>query len=192
MQLYGLPIVEKNTFLHFEKSAAEIPRKQRRQSAPELVYQPSSTPTSSPRRFEKTQSLGSSEFVHERAQNQDARCTGQEEVYTVMIRNIPCSCKKQEIINAIAELGFIELHNFFYVPTRHGKTLGYAFIGFSNAELTDEFTRRMTGYRFLRRKSNKVVEIVPASIQGLDNTWEHFKDTSVMQTPAKPSFPSRD
>eukprot|EP00427_Karlodinium_veneficum_P015897 CAMPEP_0169124116 /NCGR_PEP_ID=MMETSP1015-20121227/34149_1 /TAXON_ID=342587 /ORGANISM="Karlodinium micrum, Strain CCMP2283" /LENGTH=218 /DNA_ID=CAMNT_0009187503 /DNA_START=57 /DNA_END=713 /DNA_ORIENTATION=- len=201
---YGLPIIEKNTFLHFEKSITESSLPQRRQSAPHLGYSSTSSPIVSPRSNEDmeqsqciTRSLDLEGTVGERFLREHARqgqcedIKSKEEVCTVMIKNIPCSCKKQDVINAVAELGFVDVHNFFYVPTRHGKTIGYAFIGFSNPELTKEFSQRMTGYRFVHRNSQKVVEIVPASIQGVDNTWEHFKDTSVMQTPSKPSFPSR-
>jgi hypothetical protein len=112
-------------------------------------------------------------------------------VYTVMIKNIPCSCKREDILQAVAELGFADQHDFFYVPMRHGKIPGYAFIGFPSTDLTRKFTIAMTGYRFSSKESKKSVIVVPASIQGLSKNVEYFKDSSVMQTDAKPFFMHR-
>jgi hypothetical protein len=124
-------------------------------------------------------------------QEKNHECHGNEEVYTVMMKNIPCSCKQEEIKDAIVAVGFGESYNFFYAPSRCGKSRGYAFVGFPSSVLRDDFSRSMTGYTFVRRNSRKVIEIAPASIQGGETTWHHFKDTYVMKTPWKPSFRRR-
>jgi hypothetical protein len=115
-----------------------------------------------------------------------------EDIYNVMIRNIPCSCKRDHIEEAIQELGFQDKHNFFYVPTRHGKTRGFAFIGFPEPSFTREFVRKMTGYKFPGKASPKFISVVPASLQGVRENFSHFKSTSVMMhKDARPVFRNR-
>jgi RNA recognition motif-containing protein len=116
----------------------------------------------------------------------------EEEVYTVMVRNIPCSCKRQEVLDAIEEVGFKDRYEFFYLPTRYSKYLGYAFIGFPDPRTTKEFTEAMTGYRFRSRSSQKVISVVPAHIQGLGNNMRHFQDLYVMRTRHVPTFNHSD
>jgi RNA recognition motif-containing protein len=105
-----------------------------------------------------------------------------------LAKNIPCSCKKVEVIDLLKHFGFMERSNFFYLPTRHGKILGYAFIGFQDAEVAEQFRKTMTGYQMPQKKSTKVIDVLPANIQGLSNNWEHFKNTTVMQSHAGPVF----
>lgn len=112
-----------------------------------------------------------------------------EDIYTVMIRNIPCSCKRDHIIEAIQTLGFQDSHEFFYVPTRNGKTRGYAFLGFADPSVTRQFVKKMTGHKFPGKTSSKFITVVPASIQGFRKNLSHFESTSVMKNrDAKPVF----
>ena len=55
---------------------------------------------------------------------------------TVMMKNIPCGCSQQQVLDAIADVGFADLHMFFYLPTRRSKSLGYAFVGFADVPTT--------------------------------------------------------
>lgn len=113
-----------------------------------------------------------------------------EEVQTVMIRGIPCKCSREDILEAVEELGFGQKYDFFYVPLRRGRSLGYAFIGFPASQVTKEFAKTMTGYKFSNKTSSKTITVVPASVQGLSNNMDHFRSTSVMQSAEKPLFPS--
>lgn len=100
-----------------------------------------------------------------------------DDVHTLMIKNIPCRCTQQEVIDAIAEVGFADLYNFFYLPIRRGheQNFGYGFIGFVDGEVTKQFIEAMTGYKFKNRNSNKACEIAPARIQGFSSNVEHFQ-----------------
>lgn len=116
-----------------------------------------------------------------------------DDVKTVMMKNIPCGCSRKEVVDAIEEAGFKDQYDFFYLPTRRCKSnVGYAFIGFPNAAVAEAFAEAMTGYRFESRKSPKVVSIVPARIQGLTETVEHFKGSRVMNSKWSPIFPDKD
>jgi len=110
---------------------------------------------------------------------------------TAMIKNIPSRCTCQDVIDAIDSLGFQGIYNFFYLPIRCRKEMkgfGFAFIGFPDAYLTKQFQAAMTGYRFTSRNSPKVVEIVRARIQGLDDCVAHFKSTRTLNSRQSPIF----
>jgi hypothetical protein len=112
-----------------------------------------------------------------------------EDIYTVMIRNIPCSCTREDIAEAIQQLQFHDKHDFFYVPTRHGKNRGFAFIGFPDPAVTRQFAKQMTGYRFPGRASPKVTTVVPANCQGFSENLKRFESTCVMSHEnARPLF----
>lgn len=98
-----------------------------------------------------------------------------EEVCNVMIKNIPCRCSKQDILDAIEELGFGAEYNFFHMPVPRGQAqnIGYAFIGFNDKDVTARFASAMTGYRFLSRNSTKSCIVVPARIQGMKKNLDY-------------------
>jgi hypothetical protein len=102
---------------------------------------------------------------------------GHDDVHTLMIKNIPCRCSQQEVLDAIVEIGFGDLYNFFYLPIRRGhqQNFGYAFIGFMDKEITKQFGSAMTGYRFVNRNSSKACAVAPARIQGFSSNVEHFQ-----------------
>lgn len=96
-----------------------------------------------------------------------------KELLTVMLRNIPCRCTQQDLIDLLTDHGWADAFNFFHVPTPRGRykgNLGYAFIGFPTTELTQEFMRSMKGVEFSSRNSAKVLDVSPARIQGLNNS----------------------
>jgi hypothetical protein len=163
-------LVVKNTFLHVAPEHFEVASSRRRTSTPDFTW----------RLAFSSVALPCDNLVSERS-DRNALCT-------VMMKNIPCSCKKTDVIAAIEESGFMAFSNFFYIPNRRGKILGYAFIGFPSVETTEEFAKAMTGYRFPNKTSTRVVSIVPACIQGMENNLEYFKERSVMQTREKPFF----
>jgi hypothetical protein len=111
--------------------------------------------------------------------------------YTVMIRNIPCGCSREDVLQAIDSVGFNGLYDFFYLPRRRYKTMGYGFIGFPDPHLTRSFAESMTGYRFPTRNSKKVVSVVPARIQGLNSCLDHFKSTRAMHSKQSQVFFAR-
>jgi hypothetical protein len=105
-----------------------------------------------------------------------------------MMKNMPCHCRRSDILAAIEHVGFKQRHDFFYVPTRRNRILGYAFISFPDAQTASEFTAAMAGYEFKTSASSKRVVIAPATLQGIDENMKHFRKTAVMQTDAKPLF----
>jgi hypothetical protein len=102
---------------------------------------------------------------------------GVGEIETLMIKNIPCRCTHQEVLDAIDSLGFGDLYNFFHLPIRrgHGQNFGYAFLGFADKETTKMFADAVTGFRFANRNSSKACAVAPARIQGFICNVDHFQ-----------------
>lgn len=183
----GLKFEERNTFLHFFDDAAIHPRKCRSRSAPATVrVRVDSSFFPVPLALSEVTEKHTSD-LHSMQAEESIDWVDNGDVQTVMIRGIPCSCKVDEILEAVKGLGFHE-HEFFYAPTKRGRTLGYAFISFPDSQLTKDFTIAMTGYIFSGKLSSKYVTVTPASIQGFSNNFNHFRGTSVMQSAAKPLF----
>lgn len=118
---------------------------------------------------------------HSADEEMDGLLSGDAEYFTVMMKNIPCACTRQEVLNAIEQVGFQTAFDFFYLPIRnHKENLGYAFVGFPDPSTTRQFAQAMTGFRFTSRKrSPKVISVVPARIQGLTNCREHLQKNRI-------------
>mmetsp|Transcript_1714 Transcript_1714/g.3174 ORF Transcript_1714/g.3174 Transcript_1714/m.3174 type:complete len:214 (-) Transcript_1714:53-694(-) len=111
---------------------------------------------------------------HDESQSQQENTTdNDEEALSVMLRNIPFRCTQQDVLDLIAEHGWADSLNFFYMPMPRGRSckgnFGYAFIGFPDPRLAKQFMLDMKGVEFSSRRSAKVLDVAPARIQGLSN-----------------------
>jgi len=105
-----------------------------------------------------------------------------DDVLNLMIRNIPCSCSRDDVLEMIAELGFASDYIFFHIPcqARLGfagvtQNFGYAFVGFLTKEISERFAAAVTGYKFRGRRgrnSSKSCTVALARVQGLQGTLE--------------------
>lgn len=98
---------------------------------------------------------------------------------TWMLKNVPGRVTKDEVLHAIAQLGFAGTYDYFYMPTKlSGNTYvsrGYAFIGFADFEVGDRFRETITGFQFPGRRSTKRIEVSPARLHSLEDIEDHFK-----------------
>lgn len=108
---------------------------------------------------------------------------GESEATTVMLCNIPCRVKLEEIIEAVRSLGFEGTYDLLHAPgpkRRHrhliSKTnIGYAFINFVTPEYASDFMKVFTGFCFEGRQSDKVGMAKLARIQGFLNNYAMTK-----------------
>jgi RNA recognition motif-containing protein len=98
------------------------------------------------------------------------------QVTTLMIRNIPNRYTQSELLNEIRESGFDNKFDFFYLPMDHEThaNFGYAFINFLDDREVDPFTTRFNGLKLNRFTSNKIIQIVPAQLQGFQANLQHY------------------
>jgi len=97
-------------------------------------------------------------------------------VTTLMIRNIPNRYSQSELLAEIREAGFDNKFDFFYLPMDHEThaNFGYAFINFVDEREVDPFTKRFNGLKLNRFTSNKIIQIVPAQLQGFQANLQHY------------------
>jgi len=94
---------------------------------------------------------------------------------TIMLRNIPNRCNRASITQQLEAHGFGGAYDLVYVPidkTVGNLNLGYAFVNFREEEDCSRFREAFNGkcakVLFPNSCSEKVLMIVPASVQGRD------------------------
>jgi hypothetical protein len=88
---------------------------------------------------------------------------------TMMICNIPCRARHEDLVKAIESCGFGGTFDSLHLPCRCGQSdsnLGYAFVRFLREEDAERFAIAFEGYRFNRKGSTKTCTVKVASIQG--------------------------
>eukprot|EP00931_Biecheleriopsis_adriatica_P111495 TRINITY_DN8588_c0_g1_i1.p1 TRINITY_DN8588_c0_g1~~TRINITY_DN8588_c0_g1_i1.p1 ORF type:complete len:163 (+),score=31.52 TRINITY_DN8588_c0_g1_i1:102-590(+) len=105
-------------------------------------------------------------------------------VREVMIRNIPSRCREHEILSVVAQFGFANQIQKFYLPLRRsGQALfnrGYAFIGFNSPEAAFEFGTSIRNYAF-RRGSTKAVTAHPVRVSSVGGSAFQHALVSIVQ-----------
>ena len=105
-----------------------------------------------------------------------ATATSSGQVTTLMIRNIPNRYTQSELMTELREAGFDNKFDFFYLPMDHEThaNFGYAFINFLDEREVGPFTKRFNGLKLNRFTSNKIIQIVPAQLQGFQANLQHY------------------
>eukprot|EP00913_Durusdinium_trenchii_P034005 g31832.t1 len=95
----------------------------------------------------------------------------QDDVFTVMMRNIPNKYTQRMLID----------EDFVYLPIDKdsGANKGYAFLNFVRPSFAYAFKMAFDGKHMAQFKSNKIVTVAPATIQGFQANYEHFSRTRV-------------
>jgi hypothetical protein len=96
---------------------------------------------------------------------------------TMMIRNIPCRFRQQELMSIIDGMGFERSYDFFYLPmdSRKNANLGYAFINFEKPEVAARCQGMLDKYMFKSTNSSKACIVKAADIQGIFNNLKHYR-----------------
>merc|ERR1712007_391604 len=104
-----------------------------------------------------------------------------EGVCTVMVKNIPCRCTPQEVLDCVHDLGFKGKYRKFHLPRRSNRqNFGYAFLQFCNSADASRFEMKMSGMRIGGRKSDKRVVVAPADVQAVTGTKKVLKRCGVI------------
>ncbi|EER13792.1 hypothetical protein Pmar_PMAR000952 [Perkinsus marinus ATCC 50983] len=112
-----------------------------------------------------------------------------EGITTVMMRHIPNRYTQAELIAEVTFTGFGGTFDFFYLPMDHSTraNFGYCFINFTTPEVASLFTHLFSGKQLNMSTSKKIVEIVPAKLQGFDANLLHYSKKAV-STDSKEEF----
>jgi len=99
----------------------------------------------------------------------------QENLTTIMIRNIPYTYTVSDLQDEIDQLGFTGLYDLLHLPLKgkknsHSQNIGYAFINLVTIEAAAEFLNEMRRYQFKLHPNKgfrKVATVSAARLQGL-------------------------
>mmetsp|Transcript_43136 Transcript_43136/g.104067 ORF Transcript_43136/g.104067 Transcript_43136/m.104067 type:complete len:204 (+) Transcript_43136:16-627(+) len=158
MSAYDVSI--RHGFLAFEATTNDRPQR-RASSLPARVAQPMAAGDVVSEwlvQYRKTHVKSVVQLVEPPTQSSSRRCPAQQKVAlkhgqgitTLMIRNIPHTCVEEDMIGAIAEMGFADSYDYICFPkTRNRNTLaGFGFINFVTPELASSFAFAVKKYRF--------------------------------------------
>lgn len=100
---------------------------------------------------------------------------------TLMVRNIPNKYTPQTLLQQFE--AWQRDFTFFYLPIdfKNRCNLGYAFVNFSSRKAAVAFAEQLDGSKLpLFEKSEKVLVVQPARVQGLAANVKRFRNSSVM------------
>lgn len=100
---------------------------------------------------------------------------------TLMLRNLPNKITQKRLLERMEN--YRMAINFLYLPTdfENKCNLGYAFMNFRDGLAAARFAVEFDGTRLVGfRKSNKVLAVQPARVQGLAANVRRFRNSSVM------------
>ncbi|KAF4658272.1 hypothetical protein FOZ61_005735 [Perkinsus olseni] len=105
----------------------------------------------------------------------------------------PPVLQPEELLNDIRTAGFADTFDFFYLPMDHETraNYGYCFINMLSPQLASSFFKAFDGKPLRRFTSNKIVAIVPATIQGFETNLRHYSRKAVcadVETQFRPLF----
>ncbi|KAF4680545.1 hypothetical protein FOZ60_013276 [Perkinsus olseni] len=86
-----------------------------------------------------------------------------------------------ELIQEVTATGFGGTFDFFYLPMDHSTraNFGYCFINFTTPAVASLFTHVFSGKQLKMSTSRKIIEIVPAKLQGFDANLLHYSKKAV-------------
>jgi len=95
---------------------------------------------------------------------------------TVMMRNLPNKYSQRMLLSEINHTGFLGTFDFLYLPidpdTQANR--GYSFLNFIDPGFAWMFKMSYEGRKMNRFNSNKVVSVVPATLQGFEANYAHY------------------
>jgi hypothetical protein len=100
---------------------------------------------------------------------------------TLMLRNLPNKITQRRLMDRLEAYRYAI--DFLYLPTdfKNKCNLGYAFVNFAIGGAAAKFFKEFDGSRMLGfRRSQKVLAVQPARIQGLAANVRRFRNSSVM------------
>eukprot|EP00928_Gymnodinium_smaydae_P011165 TRINITY_DN14152_c1_g2_i1.p1 TRINITY_DN14152_c1_g2~~TRINITY_DN14152_c1_g2_i1.p1 ORF type:complete len:301 (+),score=14.69 TRINITY_DN14152_c1_g2_i1:64-966(+) len=99
-------------------------------------------------------------------------------VTSVMVRNVSYKCTKAMFCDELNRAGFEGLFDYAYVPVNAGRgtSKGYAFANFVDARTAFKFKEQFHGRRMDMPGGTKLLEVIPANLQGYARNVSHYID----------------
>jgi len=103
-------------------------------------------------------------------------------VSTLMLRNIPVTYDRDQLLADLDSRGFRPCLDFFYLPIdfQTGNNVGYAFVNLTAGSEVERFRKTYHGIQLSADRSNKICAVCDAQKQGLHQNVEHYRNSPVM------------
>lgn len=100
---------------------------------------------------------------------------------TVMMRNLPNKYTQRMLLTEVNHSGFLGTFDFLYLPIdpETNANRGYAFLNFIDPSFAWMFKVTFEGRKMNRFNSNKVVSVMPATLQGFEANYAHYASARV-------------
>eukprot|EP00405_Crypthecodinium_cohnii_P028419 CAMPEP_0206500448 /NCGR_PEP_ID=MMETSP0324_2-20121206/52468_1 /ASSEMBLY_ACC=CAM_ASM_000836 /TAXON_ID=2866 /ORGANISM="Crypthecodinium cohnii, Strain Seligo" /LENGTH=372 /DNA_ID=CAMNT_0053987573 /DNA_START=187 /DNA_END=1305 /DNA_ORIENTATION=+ len=100
---------------------------------------------------------------------------------TIMMRNLPNKYTQRMLLTEINQAGFLGTFDFLYLPIdpETNANRGYSFLNFVDPRFAWWFKNTYEGQKMARFNSNKVVSVVPATLQGFEANYAHYASSRV-------------
>lgn len=105
-----------------------------------------------------------------------------EKETTKMMKNIPISYTRQQLLDLLDNHGFRCKYNFVYLPVNFqtSELYGYAFVNFTSEEAATQFELQFAGFTAWGVESDKVCEVNGSAHQGLKANIMRYRNSPVM------------
>ncbi|CAK0839899.1 unnamed protein product [Prorocentrum cordatum] len=105
-----------------------------------------------------------------------------DERTTVILRNLPCSFQREDLIKEMDSKGFARLYNFVYVPAdfRTHASKGYAFVNLVSTEEVQRFMLAFNGFRDWPVPSTKICSVDLSRTQGIERNIRLHQNSAIM------------
>jgi len=117
----------------------------------------------------------------------EANSIAHEEKTTILVRNVPCQYKQDQLLEELLQAGW--KINFLYLPIRKSMkgNAGFVFINFETHEEAEAFLEKHQGYKFERNPNSKKRAVCDwAKMQGYEANIQFYSQTDVpFWTPEK-------
>jgi len=110
---------------------------------------------------------------------------------TVMMRNLPNSYSRKQLLDLLDKHGFAGCYDLVYLPVDFKKWvgLGYAFINFCSTSEAESFRQHFNGFSEWSSQSSKVCEVSWSdALQGLGANVDRYRNIPVMHTSVPDEF----
>mmetsp|Transcript_62449 Transcript_62449/g.183074 ORF Transcript_62449/g.183074 Transcript_62449/m.183074 type:complete len:506 (-) Transcript_62449:169-1686(-) len=123
----------------------------------------------------------------DRYNNKKSKDGKDEEMTTLMIRNVPNQYHRGLLMQELNSLGFRDKYDFISLPMDNATywNVGYAFVNFEDPQDAAACMQVLHGHEFKRYYGNgkkRVAQVSVAHIQGLEQNLSHCSSTSVLST----------
>lgn len=103
---------------------------------------------------------------------------------TLVLKNLPESCDRGDVMALLDELGFARRYDFLYVPINLGTRLSYryAFVNFIDCEAASAALRALSGFQDWPKEEQRgsPICVLWSGIQGLQAYIEKYRSSAVM------------